>query len=147
MPVPDEIVFGPDPSDPDHKSELNYGNVRALRSDLERVKALRARIQKFLVEQSAPMAREVYAPFPLAVITCVGIEALGQIRFGDKGHGGIHFQDVLSVMDSRFSAPLDSRFKPSRVKSCGCLHVNLLERIDTTVIRGMIFSIRWRLPK
>ena len=78
MPVPDEVIFGPDAG-----GSLNYGQVRALQGD-KRYRALKRRLDSFLVEQTNVLGKtaggtcKVYSPFPLFLLTCVSIETLGK---------------------------------------------------------------------
>ena len=80
MPVPDEVIFGPA-----HPSgQLTYGRVRALVGD-DRYWALKRRLDSFLVEQTNELGKpeggssNVYAPFPLFLLTCVAVETLGKV--------------------------------------------------------------------
>jgi len=82
MAVPDSVCFGP----AENGEELNYGQVRALAED-EQFCALNRRFDSFFVSQVDELARIennkrlVYSPFPLFLMTCVGIETLGKILF------------------------------------------------------------------
>jgi hypothetical protein len=82
MPVPDTVCFGPATDG----GSLNYGQVRALPEE-EQFLALNRRFDSFFVNQVNELARIengkrlVYSPFPLFLMTCVGIETLGKILF------------------------------------------------------------------
>ena len=84
MPVHDDVIFGPDEA---HQSgKMTYGRLRGL-SEPEKIVALKARMDTFLVEQSEELSKEtekIYAPFPLFVMTCVAIEAHGIILYYPK---------------------------------------------------------------
>lgn len=88
MPVPDAVIFGPDvPS-----GQLTYGSVRKLAEE-ERLRALHRRLRAFFVSQVEELAKpeggptKVYSPFPLFLMTCVGIETLGKVFFGRRPRG------------------------------------------------------------
>lgn len=102
--VPDHVIFGPGGGD------LNYGDVRALPLQL-RIEALRRRHEAWLVDQSKHLAASAASPFALAVMTCVGIEALGLIAFGEGADLRDPFVAVLDEMDARFRKPLSANFK------------------------------------
>jgi hypothetical protein len=88
MPIPDEVVFGPDPG----TGKLTYGEVRKL-DDEGKLKALKRRLDGFFVAQVDELGKtetgpaKVYSPFPLALLTCVGIETLGQVMYHDESKG------------------------------------------------------------
>lgn len=146
--VPDHVVFGPRASGGD----LTYGEVRALNRQ-EQVEALRRRFEKWLVGQSQPIADSGASPFPLAVMTCVGIEALGQIAFGPGSAQKDPFVSVaplldarlgnpltpafLSVFNSRWATRLDPQANPARVSSVG-------ELLYTFFRNSMIHGYRGR---
>jgi hypothetical protein len=89
MPVLDEIIFGPD-------SQLGiimtYGDVRSLDGE-GKLRALKRRLDAFLIAQVDALGKaedgtaKVYSPFPLALLTCVGIETLGQVMYHDDRRG------------------------------------------------------------
>jgi hypothetical protein len=103
--VPDHVVFGPKASGGD----FTYGEVRALNRQ-EQVEALRRRFEKWLIGQSEPIAESGASPFPLAVMTCVGIEALGQIAFGPGSALRDPFVSVAPLLDSRLGNALTATF-------------------------------------
>lgn len=106
--VPDHVCFGPD----GRGGDFNYGQVRALTPQLQ-IEALRRRHAAWLVDQSKPLAASGASPFPLAVMACVGMEALGQIAYGagpnvrDLSYPFVH---VAREMDSLFSTTLTPAF-------------------------------------
>lgn len=103
MPIPDDVVFGPDPE----KGTLTYGEVRKL-DDERKLKALKRRLDTFFVEQVDELGKteagsaKVYSPFPLALLTCVGIETLGQVLYHDeaKGKGESQREGFLRIAKS-----------------------------------------------
>lgn len=83
MPVPDHVAFGP--SEP--SGVLTYGAVRKLSGD-DLLRALKGRLDTYFMAQVEELAKplqagasKVYSPFPLFLMTCVGIETLGKVFF------------------------------------------------------------------
>ena len=80
MPVPDPVHFGPAADN----SGLTYGQVRVMNQE-EQFQALQRRFNRFFLEQVGELTKSnggkrlVYSPFPLFVMTCVGIETAGKI--------------------------------------------------------------------
>lgn len=108
--VPDHVVFGP----AGNGKDLSYGDVRAMQTQ-DRVAALRRRHEAWLVDQSKALAASAGSPFPLAVMTCIGMEALGLIAFGPGSKLKDPFVAVATVVDSRFTLPLSATFKANLV--------------------------------
>ena len=85
MPVPDHVIFGPDNS----SGRFTYGEVRAM-AQFDQHHALKGRMDTFFIAQVKELAksdddsRKVYAPFPLFLLTCVGIETLGKVLYRPK---------------------------------------------------------------
>jgi len=83
----------------------------------DRVSALKVRVDDYLISQTDHLAtRDLWTPFPLAIMTCVGVEWLGSYRYGDPGNNSNrHFQRVLEEVDpnlrDRRPAP-DGKTKP-----------------------------------
>lgn len=105
--VPDHVIFGPGSGD------LNYGQVRALPLQLQ-IEALARRHGAWLVEQSRPLHASAASPFPLAVMACVGMEALGQIAYGAGPNArdlSYPFVQVAREIDPLFAAPLTPAFR------------------------------------
>jgi hypothetical protein len=112
MPVPDLVYFGPD----QNGHGLNYGQIRALGEE-EQFRALQRRLNTLFIGQVDELAkidnerRLVYAPFPLFLLTCVGIEALGKVFF-NPGQGQQEeiqrdgFLKVCTKINKAFSRPL-----------------------------------------
>jgi hypothetical protein len=112
MPVIDEVIFGPGLG----AEGMTYGYVRKLDDDAK-LQALKRRVDKFFVEQVDELGKsetgsiKVYSPFPLALLTCVGIETLGQIMYYDqhkkKEEGQKEgFVKVAKSLHPKFSRPL-----------------------------------------
>jgi hypothetical protein len=120
MPVPDAVHFGPAVDD----TGLTYGRVRAMQ-DGNQFRALQLRFNRFFLEQVGELAKlsgvepVVYAPFPLFVMTCVGIETAGKIFFSRAPRRGeaeedvqrLGFLEVCKGIDTHFSRPLSAEDK------------------------------------
>ena len=116
MPVPNDVIFGPNPG----SIQLSYGQVRQLDDD-GKLRALKSRIDSFFVSQVDPLGKDdlggvkVYSPFPLALLTCVGIEMLGQVMYHDTmGAGDSQREGFVRVAKSihpGFSKQLGKKFK------------------------------------
>lgn len=117
--VPDNVCFGPD----GRGGDFNYGQVRALAPNHQlQIEALRRRHEAWLVAQSKVLATTASSPFPLAVMTCVGMEALGLLAFGPGSKPRDPFLAVAGIMDARFAAAVSQTFQS-----------NLAERWATTL--------------
>lgn len=120
MPVPDPVYFGPD----EKGDGLNYGQIRRFGED-EQFRALQRRVDTLFVGQVNELARReqgkrvVYSPFPLFLMSCVGIETLGKIFFTSPDFTKEQEEDVqrdgfLAVckrIDVGFSRPLTKEQK------------------------------------
>ena len=117
MPIPDDTIFGPWPNG----AACSYGDVRRM-SEYERLESLKRRLDTFLIGQTQELAvdaqnkRKVYSPFPLAVMTCVAIEATGQIFYGVRnreaeGTRRDCFVAVAKSLHQNLSRPLTIEFR------------------------------------
>src|SRR5271167_2350966 len=69
-----------------------------------RAKAFKTRTEAYFLRQvDALTSDEIWAPFPLALMTCVGIEMIGAYKYGDAAadRNG-HFKRLLKDMSPRF---------------------------------------------
>lgn len=140
MPIPDEVIFGPWPDG----SPCNYGEVRAMSSP-ERLGALKRRLDLWLINETQELARDaqghtkVYSPFPLAVMTCVACEVVGQAFFGTnnreaEGTQRDCFVAVAKALDSHFSRPFSKKFR-KRLESRWAAH----DLRDCTTVAHLIY--------
>ena len=120
MPAPDATYFGP----AENGNGLTYGEIRAV-GEKEQLSALRRRLNQLLFVQVNELVRVkdgrrvVYSPFPLFIMTCVGIETVGKIFFSRApGHGEneediqrLGFLEVCKGIDVRLSRPLAKQDK------------------------------------
>jgi len=89
------VIFGPAAEG----GQLRYGEVRKL-PESENFVALHRRLESFYFAQVEELAQskdgkcKVYAPFPLFLLTCVGIETLGKVFFGREPKEGLTAEDI-----------------------------------------------------
>ena len=117
MAIPDNTYFGPN----QNKIGQNYGDVRRQNTE-EQLVSLELRLRDLLIKQIDELGRDdndetkVFSPFPLAISTCVAIDALGEVFFKyDKKRTEKNqqytFTSVLNKFDKSFSRPLPKQFK------------------------------------
>jgi len=118
MPVPDDVIFGPDSND----DRFEYGDVRSFPKE-KQYQALKLRLDSFLMAQTGELAldekneRKVYSPFPLFLLTCVAIESLGKVMSSPKAGtsdadtGREAFLKIAGKLDQVFSRPLSAQEK------------------------------------
>ena len=104
--VPDKVCFGPN----GHGGDFGYDQVRLLPTQSQ-IEALRLRHEAWLVAQSRTLATSASSPFPLAVMTCVGMEALDLLAFGQGAKQRDPFLAVAAIMDARFAAAVSPTFQ------------------------------------
>lgn len=120
MAVPDNTYFGID----EKGKGVYYGDVRNENNPLRRIKLLELRLKDLLIKQTNELevqldgTRKVHSPFPLAIITCISIETLGQIFYGsdnkkDDKNQSYCFVSVIKHFDKEFSRPFTKKFKES----------------------------------
>ncbi len=70
-----------------------------------RATAFKARVETlFLKQVDVFQTPRRWAPFPLAVMTCVGIEMIGSYKYGDAfGDSNDHFKNLIEDMHNRFT--------------------------------------------
>lgn len=95
-------TFGPE--FPGHPSKVEMKELRGFDVPT-RAKAFKARTEAFFLKQVDVLrVHPPWAPFPLAVLTCVGIEMIGSYKYGDaRGHSNDHFKRFAQDMDPGFS--------------------------------------------
>lgn len=71
----------------------------------QRAIAFKARVDAFFIKQVDVFQKpKPWAPFPLATMTCIGIEMLGSYKYGDAlGDRNDHFKKLAENMHPRFS--------------------------------------------
>jgi hypothetical protein len=95
-------IFGP--AFEGHPDKVDLAQLKKL-SVPERAKAFAARTQAFFLDQVDTISsRSPWAPFPLAVMTCVGIEMIGSYKYGDAfGDSNRHFRKFVEDISPRFA--------------------------------------------
>ena len=121
MPVPDAVVFGPDES----RNNLTYGQIRK-RDQESRFQALERRLELLFIVQVDHLTRRddkdqrvVNSPFPLFLMTCVGIETFGKVFFTPEYKNGRQqedlqrdgFLEICKRIDTKLSRPLSKEHK------------------------------------
>jgi hypothetical protein len=95
-------IFGPE--FPGHPKTVEMKNLKSF-DTVTRAKAFKARVESFFLKQvDVFQYQKPWAPFPLAVMTCVGIEMMGSYKYGDApGDRNGHFKLFLKDMDAHFA--------------------------------------------
>jgi hypothetical protein len=120
MPVPDNVIFGPD----DLGAPITYGLVRKLPED-GKFRALQRRIDTYFVRQVDELGKtdegttKVYSPFPLFLMSCIGIETLGKAFFSRERQRNEQqediqregFLEITKRLDQAFSRHLNKKQK------------------------------------
>jgi len=103
-------IFGP--AFPGHRKTVEMKELKHF-DPVTRAKAFKARVDEFFLKQVDVFKEHPpWAPFPLAVMTCVGIEMLGSYKYGDaRGDRNGHFKQFLKDMDPAFG---DVRATPEK---------------------------------
>jgi hypothetical protein len=95
MPVPDKVIFGPKPE----QGEYTYGDVRKL-DETGQFEAIKLRVDTFFVNQVSELgeqedgSKKVYSPFPLFLLSCVGVETVGRLFYGAEPREGRSKEDI-----------------------------------------------------
>lgn len=121
--LPDELIFGRN-----SKNEVvTLGQVRNITDDTELIETLKHRLITYLNNQVEPL-RTHGSAFPLAVMTCVGIETLGNIFFlEDNDDKSFQFVSVTKKADQIFGRKLTKKFQD---KLDAIWHEKDLKKID-----------------
>jgi hypothetical protein len=105
--IPDYVIFGIDSSG----NPIDYGFVRTITDDNELIELLNLRLKVFFVNQVQPL-QDAKSPFPLTIMTCVGIETLAEIFVKRKeGDQSFRFVETLKQMHQKFSHKPNGKFK------------------------------------
>ena len=101
MAVPDQTIFGVD----ENEASINYGTVRQITDEDRLIRLLKLRIEVFFIGQVKPL--ETVSPFPLSVMTCIGVERLGEITIAENSDdNGIQFKKILGKFDTNLAKTL-----------------------------------------
>lgn len=101
MAVPNQTIFGVD----ENEASINYGTVRQITDEDRLIRLLKLRIEVFFIGQVKPL--ETVSPFPLSVMTCIGVETLGEITIAESSDdNGIQFKKILGKFDTNLAKTL-----------------------------------------
>ena len=101
MAVPNQTIFGVD----ENEASINYGTVRQITDEDRLIRLLKLRIEVFFIGQVKPL--ETVSPFPLSVMTCIGVETLGEITIAESSDdNGIQFKKILEKFDTNLAKTL-----------------------------------------
>ena len=101
MAVPNQTIFGVD----ENEASINYGTVRQITDEDRLIRLLKLRIEVFFIGQVKPL--ETVSPFPLSVMTCIGVETLGEITIAENSDdNGIQFKKILGKFDTNLAKTL-----------------------------------------
>jgi hypothetical protein len=95
-------IFGPGFGG--HPNKVEMKELRKF-SVSQRAKAFYARTEEFYLKQVDNFQNfPPWAPFPLAVMTCIGIEMIGSYKYGDDfGDKNDHFKKLTEEIHPRFA--------------------------------------------
>jgi len=101
MAVPNQTIFGVD----ENEASINYGTVRQITDENRLIRLLKLRIEVFFIGQVKPL--ETVSPFPLSVMTCIGVETLGEITIAESSDdNGIQFKKNFGKFDTNLTKSL-----------------------------------------
>jgi hypothetical protein len=95
--IPDDIVFGWN----EQKAGIFYGEVRMIKDDNRLINLLKLRLEAYYFSQVDPLV-EPKSAFPLLVMTCIGMETLGQIFTAENAENGDAFVSISKKMHQFF---------------------------------------------
>ena len=104
--VPDKVIFGIDGLN----NPIDYGYIRQITDDNELITLLRLRLRVFFIDQVQILQNSPSA-FPLATMTCVGIETLGEIFINEnKDDASFQFVETLKNVHQMFGRKPNKKF-------------------------------------
>jgi len=105
--LPDEGIFGRNSKN----DVVTYGDVRKITDDTELIDVLRCRLETYLNNQVQPLQAHRSA-FPLTVMTCIGIETLGQVFYAEKKDDtSYQFVSIIKRIDQIFGRKLTKKYE------------------------------------
>jgi hypothetical protein len=95
-------IFGP--AFVGHSNRVDMRELRVF-TPIQRAAAFRARMDSYYFDQVKAIAsKSPWAPFPLAVMTCIGIETIGAYKYGDDTNDrNGHFKKTVEELDRGFT--------------------------------------------
>jgi hypothetical protein len=104
--IPDKVIFGIDSLN----KPIDYGFVRQVMDDNELINLLRLRLRVFFVDQ-VQILQTSRSAFPLATMTCIGIETLGEIFMKEnKDDASFQFVETLKKVHQMFGRNPNKKF-------------------------------------
>jgi hypothetical protein len=105
--IPDEIYFGINTKG----ESITFGYVRNITDENELIKLLELRLRRFFIDQTQ-ILQDKRSAFPLCIMTCIGIETLGNIFIEEnKDDRAYRFNEISSKMDQLFGRPIKLSLK------------------------------------
>jgi len=104
--IPDKVIFGIDSLN----KPIDYGFVRQIRDDDELINLLRLRLRVFFIDQ-VQILQNSRSAFPLATMTCIGIETLGEIFIKENNDDtSFQFVETLKKVHQMFGRKPNKKF-------------------------------------
>jgi len=138
--IPDEVTFGINALG----ERIDYGYVRGISDENELIRLLQLRLQVFFIRQVQPL-QESRSAFPLSVMTCIGIETLGEIFVAeDDSDASYQFVEISKKIDQIFGRKPSVKFKKrlreiwgeDRTKKMDCFGKIIYRFFRNTMVHG-----------
>jgi hypothetical protein len=110
---PDEIIFHANPT-----NGVTFKEIRALNTDQDKLLSLQKRLTDYYING----LKSISHSFMMAIITCVGIEVLGQMTLGFEPNGdsiAAYTLNIYEMLDEKLKLPLSSKFKTAYASNTG----------------------------
>jgi hypothetical protein len=105
--IPDKVIFGEDALN----NGITYGSVRNIMDENELINLLKLRLNVFFINQVQAL-QDSKSAFPLATMTCIGIETLGEVFLQkDEDDTSRQFVGIIRKVDQRFGRKLNKKFE------------------------------------
>jgi len=105
--IPDEIIFT---TNYENKA-ITFGDVRNIVKENELINLLENRLDRYLITQVQPLLKNKCA-FPLSIMTCIGIETLGEIFINKNiDDSSYQFVQIISQIDQRFGRKINKKYE------------------------------------
>lgn len=110
--IPDEVIFGIN----SQRESINYGHVRTISDDNQLINLLRLRLKVLFIDQVQPL-QDSGSAFPLCIMTCIGMETLGEIFIKeDKSDTSHKFVEIARKTHQIFGRKPDIKFEKQLIK-------------------------------
>jgi hypothetical protein len=105
--IPDKVIFGEDALN----NGITYGSVRNIMDENELINLLKLRLSVFFINQ-VQVLQDSRSAFPLATMTCIGIETLGEVLLQkDDDDTSYQFVGIIRKVDQRFGRKPNKKFE------------------------------------